>query len=107
MPFKYSLDSCALGLGLGTAPRHNSLGFSRVCYSGLSVADVCPHSHQDLPSTSDNTALPDTTTRASLGTRTRSSRAASRHLGRSVSSLFDIEYRTYGSARDNLADNST
>ena len=106
--FKYAPDASALGLG--TAPRHASLGFSRICYSGKGVPDMCPHSYQNVTITSNETTA---TVDIPGGYDTRIPKntydffqSGISVLGRSVSSLFDIEYRTYRTTKDNF-DNFT
>lgn len=105
--FEYAPDSSALGFGLGTAPRHDSLGFSHICYDDRGGPGVCLHSHQDIPTTENGTW------RVADGYDTRIPKntyeffqSGIERLGRTVSSLFDIEYRTYSSIKDS-GNNST
>lgn len=106
--FEYVPDKTALGLG--TAPRHDTLGFSRRCSdsNGTEVIAVasCPHSDVEvtLIGVNENGT---TTIDASAGYDTRIPKnvyeffqSGVPRLGQTVSSLFDIEYRNYRLTRD-------
>lgn len=108
VPFQYSPDASALGLG--TTPRHGSLGFSRICFSDEFVEDfglvqaACPNSHQNQTIKTNGT---DVEVDSPDGYDTRVPRnvyeffqSGVSRLGRTVSSIFDIEYRTYRTEND-------
>lgn len=107
--FEYIPDTTALGLG--TAPRHDSLGFSRRCSNNTATVRLfpgsCPHSNVELDvvGVGDNVTGVD----APAGYDTRIPRnvyeffqSGVPRLGQTVSSLFDIEYRNYRLTRDSF-----
>ncbi|KAH6853287.1 hypothetical protein B0I37DRAFT_420104 [Chaetomium sp. MPI-CAGE-AT-0009] len=104
IPFKYSPDLSPFGLG--TVPRHDSLGFSRRCvdYRFSDMPAACPHSNQRLTIIMNDT-YSGAESPGGYDTRIPKNvyqffQSGTSRLGRTVSSLFDIEYRTYGTSRD-------
>jgi hypothetical protein len=90
-------------LGLGTAPRHPA-GFNRICGSMLPIN--CPGAINNLTTTKNETkASVDTDTFYDISIPEKYMSFWSRGVSKfsqSVSSLFDIEYRTYGYTTDTL-----
>ncbi|KAF2275033.1 uncharacterized protein EI97DRAFT_459669 [Westerdykella ornata] len=101
VPFNYAKDETTIGLG--TLPRNNALGFSRWCWDF--VPKVCPFSETIIEETRNATnyqgQLP-------LGYDDRIPKnyteiysAGVSKLGRTVSSIFDIQWRTYKTIPEN------
>jgi len=107
--FEYTPDTTALGLG--TAPRHDTLGFSRTCFNNTPthflLPGSCPHSDVEVTLTERDGNITRVESPTGYDTRIPTNvyqffQSGVSRLGQTVSSLFDIEYRNYRVEKDSV-----
>merc|ERR1712000_288386 len=107
--FEYTPDTTALGLG--TAPRHDTLGFSRTCFNNTPthflLPGSCPHSDVEVTLTERDRNITRVESPTGYDTRIPTNvyqffQSGLSRLGQTVSSLFDIEYRNYRVEKDSV-----